>query len=167
LNEELKALLLDTLHITFGSDILSVDSPYDFLTIQVKKDKVVDIITHLYHHSTLQVQFLTDLTASHYPDAKEQLEVVYHLHSLQNNFRLRIKAGLPISNPEIQTLTGVFLGANWMERETYDNLGVIFKGHPNLKRILNVDDMLIFPLRKEYPLEDQTRQDKNDTMFGR
>lgn len=167
MNEKLKNLLLDTLNTTFGSDILGVDSPYGFLTIHVKKEKVVDIISHLYNHEKLQVQFLTDLTASHYPDAKDQLEVVYHLHSLQNNFRFRIKAGLSIGNPEIQSLTGIFKGANWMECETYDNLGVVFKGHPNLKRILNVEDMLIFPLRKEYPLEDQTRRDKNDTMFGR
>jgi NADH-quinone oxidoreductase subunit C len=54
-----------------------------------------------------------------------------------------------------------------MERQEYDFFGVEFKGHPNLKRILNVDDMVIHPLRKEFPLEDQTRKDKNDTMFGR
>ncbi len=54
-----------------------------------------------------------------------------------------------------------------MERETYDFFGIIFKGHPNLKRILNVDEMNIYPLRKEYPLEDQTRDDKSDKMFGR
>ena len=54
-----------------------------------------------------------------------------------------------------------------MERETYDFFGVVFEGHPNLKRILNVEEMSIFPLRKEYPLEDQTREDKNDAMFGR
>ena len=54
-----------------------------------------------------------------------------------------------------------------MERETYDFYGVNFKGHPDLRRILNVDEMIIFPMRKEYPLEDQTREDKNDSMFGR
>lgn len=167
MNEELKAILLDTLKSTFGNDIVAVDAPYDFTTITVKKDKVVDIISHLYHHEKLQFQFLTDITASHYPDDKEQLEVVYHLHSLVNNIRLRIKARLSIGTPEIATLTGVFAGANWMERETFDNLGVIFKGHPNLKRILNVDDMLVHPLRKEFPLEDQVRLDKNDAMFGR
>jgi NADH-quinone oxidoreductase subunit C len=67
----------------------------------------------------------------------------------------------------VATLTSVFQAANWMERETYDFYGVNFEGHPNLKRILNVDEMTIFPMRKEYPLEDQVRQDKNDTMFGR
>ena len=78
MNEELKTILLDTLKSTFGNDIVAVDAPYDFTTITVKKDKLVDIISHLYNHEKLQFQFLTDLTASHYPDDKEQLEVVYH-----------------------------------------------------------------------------------------
>ena len=65
------------------------------------------------------------------------------------------------------TLTHLFTGANWMERETYDFFGVVFEGHPNLKRILNVEDMIMFPMRKEFPLEDQVRGDKSDKMFGR
>jgi NADH-quinone oxidoreductase subunit C len=68
---------------------------------------------------------------------------------------------------EYETLTGIFSAANWMEREAYDFFGIRFKGHPNLKRILNVEDMDYFPMRKEYKLEDETRTDKNDTMFGR
>jgi NADH-quinone oxidoreductase subunit C len=67
----------------------------------------------------------------------------------------------------VPTLTTLFPAANWMERETYDFYGIIFQGHPNLTRILNVDEMIIFPLRKEYPLEDQVREDKNDQLFGR
>ncbi|HNC30333.1 MAG TPA: NADH-quinone oxidoreductase subunit C, partial [Cyclobacteriaceae bacterium] len=73
----------------------------------------------------------------------------------------------PEEKPTVPTLTNVFPAANWMERETYDFFGVIFEGHPNLIRILNVEEMTIFPLRKEYPLEDQTREDKNNDMFGR
>lgn len=69
--------------------------------------------------------------------------------------------------PHAPTATGLWSSANWMERETYDFFGIIFEGHPNLKRILNVDEMTIFPLRKEYPLEDNTRKDKNDELFGR
>jgi NADH-quinone oxidoreductase subunit C len=80
---------------------------------------------------------------------------------------VRVKTFFDINKPEIPTATDIWAGANWMERETYDFYGVKFKGHPNLKRILNVDEMDIFPLRKEYPLEDQTRDDKSDKMFGR
>jgi NADH-quinone oxidoreductase subunit C len=86
---------------------------------------------------------------------------------MPKNNRIRVKTFFPISNPEIPSVTDIWLGANWMERETYDFFGVKFKGHPNLKRILNMDEMDIYPLRKEYPLEDQTREDKNDSMFGR
>ncbi|HEX6227089.1 MAG TPA: NADH-quinone oxidoreductase subunit C, partial [Chryseolinea sp.] len=93
--------------------------------------------------------------------------IMYQLHNLYTNTRLRLKIYLPVASPTVPTLTRIFAAANWMERETYDFYGVIFEGHPNLTRILNVDEMIIFPMRKEYPLEDQVRQDKNDTMFGR
>ena len=92
---------------------------------------------------------------------------MYQLHNLFQNKRLRLKIFLSEEKPVVNTLTTVFPAANWMERETYDFYGVIFTGHPNLKRILNVEDMTIFPMRKEYPLEDQTREDKNNLMFGR
>ena len=150
----------------FNEDILQAETVRDLLTLTVKADSVINIIEFLFQHSTLKFQFLTDLFAVHYPELNA-ISLVYQLHSLENNKRIRIKTYLPEQNPEIKTLTGVFSGANWMERETYDFFGVKFTGHPDLKRILNVDDMIIFPLRKEFPLEDQTREDKNDKMFGR
>jgi NADH-quinone oxidoreductase subunit C len=67
----------------------------------------------------------------------------------------------------IPTATGLFACANWMERETYDFFGILFDGHPNLTRILNIEEMDYFPMRKEYPLEDATREDKIDALFGR
>jgi NADH-quinone oxidoreductase subunit C len=99
--------------------------------------------------------------------ANRELAVVYHLHNLVENTRIRFKVFAPIATPDVFTATQLFSSANWMERETYDFFGVNFVGHPNLKRILNVDEMDYFPLRKEYPLEDQTRIDKDDEMFGR
>jgi len=89
------------------------------------------------------------------------------LHSFVNNHRIRIKTATDILNPTILTATTIWPSANWMERETYDFYGILFEGHPNLKRILNMDDMVDFPMRKEFPLEDQTREDKDDSMFGR
>ena len=86
---------------------------------------------------------------------------------MQSNQRIRLKIFLSEDNPVTPTITNIYAGANWMERETYDFFGVNFTGHPNLKRILNVEEMIIFPMLKEYPLEDQTREDKNDSMFGR
>jgi NADH-quinone oxidoreductase subunit C len=150
----------------FEEDILAVEKHYDFLTINFKKEKIIELIRFLYDHPVAKFQFLTTLCGIHYPENK-QIAIMYQLHSLVNNWRVRIKIFLPEENPVTPTLTTVFAGANWMERETYDFFGVQFTGHPDLRRILNVEDMIIFPMRKEYPLEDQTREDKKDFMFGR
>ncbi len=150
----------------FENEILQIEEPYKILTISFKQERIIEIIQFLYNHPELQFQFLTTLCGIHYPD-QNQIAVMYQLHNLKTNQRIRLKVFLPEDKPEVQTLTGLFSAANWMERETYDFFGVIFIGHPNLKRILNVDDMIFFPLRKEFPLEDQTREDKNDALFGR
>lgn len=150
----------------FEGEILQTEMLYDFLTITLKKEKIIEIIRHLYQHPSTQFQYLTTLCGIHFPELK-QIAMMYQLHNLVTNVQVRLKIYLPEENPTVPTLTPVFAAANWLERETYDFFGVIFQGHPNLKRILNVEDMTIFPMRKEYPLEDQTREDKNDTMFGR
>jgi NADH-quinone oxidoreductase subunit C len=150
----------------FEDEVLSIEAPYDFLTVNFKKDRIVELIQFLYDHPVAKFQFLTTLCGIHYPDAK-QIAVMYQLHSLENNWRIRLKIYLPENDPVTPTITHLFSGANWMERETYDFFGVKFTGHPDLRRILNVEEMLIFPMRKEYPLEDQTREDKVDKMFGR
>jgi NADH-quinone oxidoreductase subunit C len=150
----------------FEGAVLEAGMQKDFLTLIIAKDKIAEVIGHLFNHPNTKYQYLTTLCGIHYPD-QQQIAVMYQLHNLYSNERIRLKIFLPESNPVAPTLTTVFAGANWLERETYDFFGVIFEGHPNLQRILNVDDMLIFPLRKEYPLEDQTREDKNDKMFGR
>jgi NADH-quinone oxidoreductase subunit C len=121
-----------------------------------------------YLFDELGFTFLTDLCGVNYPDnAEGELVVVYHLHNFVENIRLRYSIAVPISKPDVFTATKIFESANWMERETYDFFGINFVGHPNLKRILNVEEMDYFPMRKEFPLEDQTRIDKDDEMFGR
>jgi NADH-quinone oxidoreductase subunit C len=159
-------VIIQTLKEKYEEDIVSAGMIDDFLTITLKKDNIAEIVRYLYFHKNTQFQFLTSICAVHYPET-DSLAVVYQLHNLVANVRLRIKTFLPAADSVTQTITDTFAAANWMERETYDFYGVIFKGHPDLRRILNVDDMIIFPMRKEYPLEDQTREDKNDSMFGR
>jgi NADH-quinone oxidoreductase subunit C len=158
--------VINIIRENFESEILSVESPYNFLTVNLRQDNIVEIIRYLYNHPEAKFQYLTTLCGIHYPDQK-QIAIMYQLHSLTNNWRLRLKIFLPEEDPVTPTLTSVFSAANWMERETYDFFGVRFTGHPDLRRILNVEDMIIFPMRKEYPLEDQTREDKKDFMFGR
>jgi NADH-quinone oxidoreductase subunit C len=149
----------------FQNDIVSFDESGDMLSITVIKQSIVDLMRFL--KEDLGYQFLTDLCGIHFPDKELQLGVVYHLHNFASNSRIRVKTFTSISDPEIQTLTDIFSAANWMERETYDFYGIIFVNHPNLIRILNVEYLDYFPLRKEYPLEDQTRTDKDDRFFGR
>ncbi len=148
----------------FADQILSSETAYDFPVLVLKKDKIVEIIRFLYDEA--KFQYLTTLCGIHYAELN-QIAIMYQLHNLVSNERVRLKVFLPTENPVIASLTPVFAGANWMERETFDFYGVTFEGHPKLKRILNVEDMIIHPLRKEYPLEDQTRDDKEDFMFGR
>lgn len=150
----------------FEGEVVLVEQLYDFLTITFKKDRIIEIIEFLYNHPETKFQFLTTVAAIHYPE-QNQIALMYQLHNMFSNDRVRLKIYLPVENPVVPTLTNIFAAANWMEREAYDFYGVIFEGHPNLKRILNVEEMTIFPMRKEYPLEDQTREDKTDEMFGR
>ena len=146
--------------------VLAADLLYDFPVITVAHGHTHAVLKLLKEDPELNFHFLTDLTGMQTPDEKH-LGVIYHLHNMPRNIRVRVKTFFDIAKPEIPTATDLWAGADWMERETYDFFGVRFTGHPNLKRILNVDEMDIFPLRKEYPLEDQTRDDKQDKMFGR
>jgi NADH-quinone oxidoreductase subunit C len=152
----------------FGDQLFDWQEPYGMLTFTAARDLNIKVMQFLYDDTELRFQFLTDLQAVHYPDRKdEELAVVYHLHNLVDNVRIRFKVFTPIEKPDVFTATALYQSANFMERETYDFFGVNFVGHPNLIRILNVDEMDYFPMRKEFPLEDQTRIDKDDEMFGR
>lgn len=159
--------LLELMSQEFGDDVKSIDEAFGLLAVETGKEKIIEVLEFLKTHSELQFIYLTDITAVHYPSQSLSIAVVYHLHSLKHNVRIRVKVFLDGGKPEIPSATVLWNGANWMERETYDFFGVIFTGHPDLRRILNVDDMEVFPMRKEYPLEDPNRVDKKDFFFGR
>ncbi len=157
----------DTLRNQFHDKIISVEAPYDFLTITVSKDVIKEVIRFLYDEPTMDFKFLTTCCGLHFPDADQKFAMMYQLHSFVNNFRVRLKAFTNDENPVYPSLTDIFKAANWMERETYDFFGFRFTGHPDLRRILNMDSLEGWPLRKEFPLEDPFRKDKDDAMFGR
>jgi len=162
-NEE----LLKRIGEKFDQQVTIVGEPYGLLTVETGREQIIDLLTFLKTDAALQFIFLTDITAIHYPEQEKQIGIIYHLHSLTTNTRIRIKVFLTDGDVHIPTATVLWDGANWMERETYDFFGVIFDGHPDLRRILNVDDMTAFPMRKEFPLEDPNRVDKKDSFFGR
>lgn len=152
----------------FPEQVTGFEEPYGMLSFEATKELNLKVLNFLFDDEELRFRFMTDLCGVHYPGQKgRELAVVYHLHNMIDNVRIRFKVFTDINQPDIYTATGLFSAANWMERETFDFYGVNFVGHPNLKRILNVDEMDYFPMRKEFPLEDQSRIDKDDEMFGR
>lgn len=159
--------VLNRLKERFGDAIREPDEPYGLLTLQTDKDNIIAVLEFLKKDEELKFTYLTDITAVHYPERDLSIAVVYHLHNLVDNVRIRIKVYINAQKPTIPSATVLWNAANWMERETYDFFGVDFLGHPDLRRILNVDDMEAFPMRKEYPLEDPNRVDKKDYFFGR
>lgn len=159
--------VLNRLKDKFGDQIQNPLEPHDLLTVETSAESIIDVLQFVKSDDLLQFSYLTDITAVHYPNQEKSFAVVYHVHNLYQNIRLRIKVYIDGQNPVIPTATVVWHGANWMERETYDFFGIIFEGHPDLRRILNMDDLGVFPMRKEYPLEDPNRVDKKDFYFGR
>jgi NADH-quinone oxidoreductase subunit C len=157
----------DTLNKKFGVSILSQSQEYDFPVFIIQKESLFEIVRFLYDDETFRFQYLTTMCGLHYPDEKQPFGMIYQLHSLVHNIRIRLKAFTTKEDLRFDSLLPIFSGANWMEREAFDFYGIRFNGHPNMKRILNVEDMDYHPMRKEYPLEDASRTDKNDTMFGR
>lgn len=153
----------------FDNGVMNFRMEEDIFTFEAAPSVLKEVIRFMQKDETLRFNFLTDLCGVHYPDnAKEaQFAVVYLLHNWIDNVRVRVKTFLDADKVEVDTVCDVFAAANWMERETYDFYGINFIGHPNLKRILNDEGMTSFPMRKEFPLEDGSRTDKDDRFFGR
>ena len=112
-----------------------------------------DICEVLRRDAELSFDFLTDITAVDRYPGEPRFEVVYHLRSMKTRERLRLKAPLPGDDPRLDSLVGLWPGADMLEREVYDLFGIRFTGHPNLRRLLMPDDWEGHPLRKDYPME--------------
>lgn len=153
---------------TFNEAVFDFKMLKDIFSFEVKRDAVHDVIEFLKTNEELNFHFLTDLTAIHFPDNDDdhQFAIVYHLHNWVENTRLLVKTYLN-QEPVVDSIIDLFKCANWMEREAWDFYGVNFRGHPQLKRILNMDEMVSHPMRKEFPMEDSGRTDKDDRFFGR
>ena len=152
----------------FGPNVFDFKMQKDIFSLEVNPNAIYEVIQYLKNDEELNFHFLTDLGAIHYPDNDDdhQFAVVYHLHNWVENTRIRVRAYLN-QYPEVNSIISLFKCANWMEREAWDFYGINFKGHPQLKRILNMDEMVSHPMRKEFPMEDSGRTDKDDRFFGR
>ncbi len=122
-------------------------------TIVIAREELREIVRFLKEDPKLDFDFLIDITAADYLGKKEpRFEVIYHLYSLRNNQRLRVKVPVPEEDPAVDSLTPLWKGANWLEREAWDMYGIRFRGHPDLRRILLYEEFQGHPLRKDYPV---------------
>jgi NADH-quinone oxidoreductase subunit C len=120
------------------------------MTLEVSPEKIVEVCRSLKEER--RFVRLADLTAVDWHPAEPRFEVVYHLHSVENNERLRLKCRLAGNAAEIDSVTSVWRSANWHEREVFDLFGIVFRGHPDLRRIMMPEDWEGHPLRKDYPV---------------
>jgi NADH-quinone oxidoreductase subunit C len=132
--------------------VVSVDTSNSDIRITTKQDSLFELSKFLKEDSRLNFNMLSDLFAVDYPKRPQRIEIIYNFYSTKNNFRIFIKCHSNIGEPDYPSLTALYNSANWFEREAYDMFGIKFKGHPDLKRILNPDDWEGHPLLKDYPL---------------
>jgi NADH-quinone oxidoreductase subunit C len=150
----LSKALIEKLKARFPGAVLESHSQHGDDTAVIEPARWKEIARFLRDDPGCQMNMLTDLTAVDFPDREPRFEVVAHLYSLEKGHRLRLKARVGDADAEgveIETLTDLWASANWMERECYDLLGVVFRGHPDLRRILLYPEFEGHPLRKDYP----------------
>jgi NADH-quinone oxidoreductase subunit C len=163
---ELHDNILQALEEHFPGAVISSGDEMDFPVFHLQKNQLIAVLTFLKKEKGFN--FLTTLCGIHFPEQGDQeFALMYQLHNMMQNQRIRFKVFMPKSQLEVPTATVIWPAANWMEREAFDFYGFKFTGHPDLRRILNMDEMNYHPLRKEYALEDAGRDDKEDKYFGR
>jgi NADH-quinone oxidoreductase subunit C len=144
---------LEYLREKLGEKILATHSHRGDETITIAREGLTEVFRLLKEEPKLDFNFLMDVTAVDYLGVKTpRFEVVYHLYSLRLNHRLRVKTPVPEQDPEVDSLTPLWKGANWMEREVWDLFGIRFRGHPDLRRVLLYEEFQGHPLRKDYPV---------------
>lgn len=158
--------IIDKLKSTFADDILSVTEFREQTGVLLKKERLLEIVSFLKKEDGLGFDLLRDLCGVDYLNKKSRIgtsqsprfEVVYQLYSIKNKHCLRLNVQVPEENPHIDSVTSIWTGANCHERECFDLFGIIFDGHPDLRRILMPEDWEGYPLRKDYPVEGPSKE---------
>ena len=138
----------------FAGEVLDVKEFRGQVSVTVRKEKILEICRHLHDAPDLTFDYPVDLCGVDYLGKKERrFEVVYHLYSMTHRHSLRLKAEVPEEDCSIDSVMPVWAGVDWHEREAYDMYGIVFNGHPDLRRVLMPEDWEGHPLRKDYPLK--------------
>lgn len=135
-----------------GEKIIGADTLRNYLTIEVAVDDLLEVATTLRDDPELRFNYFGDVTAVHWPGEAQEFEVVYHLRSIPDNRRIRVKTRIA-ADDSVESMVQVWPGADWPEREVFDLMGVNFINHPDLRRILMDEDYEYHPLRKDFPRE--------------
>ncbi len=138
----------------FPDQVIDVAEFRDQVSVIVKREQNIPLLKYLHDDPSLSLDHLQDLTAVDYLKKKDvRFEVVYNLYSIKYRHKIRIRAQVPENDPKINSVVSLWAGANWHERECFDMFGIVFTGHPDLRRILMPEDWEGYPLRKDYPLK--------------
>jgi NADH-quinone oxidoreductase subunit C len=148
----MKDRILEKLSTHFRDSLISVNEFRGELTVVVKKEDLVRVCDFLKHDEELKFEFLEDLSGVDMYTPTDRFQVVYHLFSLKNRYHLRVKVMVDESDLKVPTVSSVWSTANWHEREAYDMFGIVFEGHPDLRRLYMPDEFEYYPLRKDFPL---------------
>jgi NADH-quinone oxidoreductase subunit C len=136
----------------FPASLLAVKEFRDELTLHIKKDDIVSVCTFLRDDSSCRFDYLSDLCGADAYTPENRFEVIYNLYSLPNKRRLRLKVFTDEEDLHVPSVTSVWPGAEWPERETFDMFGIMFDGNKDLRRMYMPEEFEYFPLRKDFPL---------------
>ncbi len=148
---ERNPIVLAKMQEAFGDAIREQYESNGMLVLVLDAAKNVEICTFLRDTEDLSYKMMLDLCGVDYPSRAERFEVVMHLHAMKYQHRIRLRFPIPGKDPEIRTVSNIWVAANWAEREAFDFFGIKFIGHPDLRRILNPHDFEGHPLRKDFP----------------
>ncbi|GBE32473.1 NADH-quinone oxidoreductase subunit C 1 [bacterium BMS3Bbin05] len=138
----------------FPEEVIEIQDFRGQVSLVLKKERIPDIFGYLHDDPVFLLDYLKDLCGVDYLGKRDsRFEVVYHLYSMEHRHMLRIKVPVSESDCVVDSVTSIWIGADWHERECYDMYGIEFKGHPDLRRILMPEDWEGYPLRKDYPVK--------------
>src|SRR6202023_2967741 len=143
-------MLTEKIKARFGAEILTAQNERDEEPFTIDRERPYDLVRSPRGAPDFQSNLLPDLTAVDWLNRKPRFDVVYQLNSLTPAHRIRVKIGVDGAEPWVHSVVGVWGAADWLERECFDMFGLVFKGHPDLRRILMYDSFEGHPLRKDY-----------------
>ncbi len=144
-------LLTETMPAALNADL---HAEIDMVTVNFDSDKLVELCKFMKSSPALSFDYLSCLTVVDYEERSGEFELIYHLVSISEGFKVALKTSVPLSNLTVDTVTGIWKSANWYEREAHDLFGVEFKGHPNLVPLLLYEEFEGFPGRKSFPFHE-------------